>query len=109
MAQNSTQIEFTEQNILNNVYDKVAKTLAIQQRLNDGQNYQTANGENLAIKMTQVGDIVYLGTAAPGTSQASAFWQACKIDSSSGTVITWADGNGEYDNVATDLTALSYS
>ena len=33
----SSQKEYTEQNILNNVYDEDAKALSIQQKLNDGQ------------------------------------------------------------------------
>jgi len=39
----------------------------------------------------------------------TAAWQARKIDTSSGVVITWADGDANFDNVATDLTSLSYS
>lgn len=62
-----------------------------------------------ATKITPVGSVTYIAYAVPGTPQASALWQARKVDQTSGTVITWADGNANYDNVATDLTALSYS
>jgi hypothetical protein len=52
----------------------------------------------------------YIGLAFPGTAQASAFWQCKKIlTSGTTTTITWADGDLNFDNVATDLTALSYS
>lgn len=30
-------------------------------------------------------------------------------ESGSYTIITWCDGNANFDNVATDLTALTYS
>ena len=68
-----------------------------------------ASSLDYAVKVTEVGAVTYLGKAKPGSSQASAVWQAKKIDGSSGTVITFADGNANFDNVATDLTALSYS
>lgn len=61
-------------------------------------------------KITESGADTYIGKAAVGASQASAVWQAQKIAvSGSNTTILWADGNDNYDNVATDLTALSYS
>lgn len=62
-----------------------------------------------ALKLTESGTSTYVAIAPMGSSQASAVWQAKKIDESSGLVITWADGNADFDNVATDLTALSYS
>lgn len=64
---------------------------------------------DLAVKVTTSGTTTYVAVAPTGSAQSSAVWQAKKIDESSGTVITWADGNANFDNVATDLTALSYS
>lgn len=75
----------------------------------DGQNLSALQADALAIKLTEAGDITYLAIAAPGTAQSDAKWQARKLDSSDGMVVTWADGDSEFDNVATDLTALSYS
>lgn len=63
---------------------------------------------NLAVKMTISGTSTYIAKAAPASTQASAVWQVKKIDSSSGIIITWADGNANFDNVATDLTSLTY-
>jgi len=62
-----------------------------------------------ATKITESGTATYIAKATPGSAQSSAVWQVQKIDESSGTVITWADGNANFDNVATDLTALTYS
>lgn len=75
----------------------------------DGQNLQLNNAENLATKVTVAGDLTYVGIAAPGSAQASAVWQCKKIDQSSGTVVTFADGDANFDNTATDLTAHTYS
>jgi len=65
--------------------------------------------QDYASKITVVGSVTYIAIAAPGTAQATAKWQVKKIDETTGVVITWADGNGKFDNKATDLTALSYS
>ena len=75
----------------------------------DGRNLQRMIANSLALKMTVVGSVTYVAVAAPGTAQSSALWQAKKIDETSGLVITWADGNTEFDNVATDLASLTYS
>lgn len=71
-------------------------------------NLSTASSK-YAIKITESGDTTYIALAIPGASQASAVWQVMRIDESDGMVLTWADGNSGFDNVATDLTALSYS
>ena len=63
---------------------------------------------NKAVKITVVGKITYVAFAAPGASQASACWQAFKIDNTCGTIIVWADSDDKFDNIATDLTALTY-
>lgn len=61
----------------------------------------------LATKITVAGGYTYIGEAIPGVAQATAAWRCSRIDASGTTV--WADGNGNFDNVATDLTSLSYS
>lgn len=62
-----------------------------------------------ALKVTEVGSVTYVAVAAPGTAQATAKWQVKKIDQTSGVVVTWADGDCNFDNVSTDLTSLTYS
>ena len=68
-----------------------------------------ADSAQLATKITVSGAKTYIAEAAPGTLQATAAWRVQCIDTTTGTVITWADGNAEFDNVATDLTALTYA
>ena len=101
----------SEQTILENVYQPTNKTLAVESYGYDGTLTQRPLAPALAMKVVVVGTLTYLAIASPGTAQTTAKWQARKIDTSvSGTtVVTWADGNAEFDNVATDLTALTYS
>ena len=54
-------------------------------------------------------NITYIGRALPGTATSSATWQIQKIDETSGTIITWADGNGTFDNIWDSRVSLSYS
>lgn len=101
----------SEQSILEKVYDAVYKALSVQLYGFDGQNIQRMAADALAQKITVSGSITYIGIAAPGTEQSTAKWQCQMIDNSVAgtTTITWADGNAEFDNIATDLTALTYS
>lgn len=76
----------------------------------DGVSAAGARSDFMSIKMTVDGDITYIGYAAPGTATTAAQWQAIKIDETGGNMrMTWADGNAAFDNVVTDLTALTYS
>ena len=51
----------------------------------------------------------YICTAKPGTAEATAAWQIQKIvEAASVTTITWADGDGKFDNVAADRASLTY-
>ena len=88
----------------------VTSSVAITGSLPSGSNnIGNVGSVPYAVKITISGNITYVGKAAVGTAQGTAAWQCQKIDESSGTVITWADGNSNFDNVATDLTALTYS
>lgn len=108
MGQTNRQAEMTEQYILNAVYEKLLKSLVVMNAGYDGSNTQLPIAQSMSMKLTQVGSVYYIGIAAPGTAEATAKWQAFKLDTSSGIKKTYADGNPDFDNVATDLTALSY-
>lgn len=100
-ANNST-IEYAENALISGVSGKKVFNVDSTGNIIDG--YQ-------ATKVTVDGDYTYIAVAATGTDQSAARWQVKKIDESvvGTTVITWADGNANFDNVATDLTALTYS
>lgn len=53
--------------------------------------------------------ITYIGEADPGTATSSALWRIKKMNSASGLIITWADGNSDFDNVWDDRATLTYS
>ena len=53
------------------------------------------------------GDVVYVCSAPVGSSVSASVWQVKKVDATTGVVITWADGDAEYDNVATDLATVA--
>ena len=53
--------------------------------------------------------VTYIGKATPGTATSVSLWQIQKIDTTTGTVITWADGNGDFDNEWDNRASLSYS
>ena len=54
-------------------------------------------------------NIYYLGKAVYGTATSSALWQIKKIDSTTGIIITIADGNENFDNEWDERESLSYS
>ncbi len=111
MASNkqSLDTEFSEQTILNRSYDRGTSALGTESLGYDGtQNLQREVSKMVATKIQTAGNITYVAKAPVGTPQSSASWQAKAIDTTSGVVITWADSNSNFDNVATDLSTLTY-
>jgi len=53
--------------------------------------------------------ITYIGQAQDDSSIGDPVWQIQRIDTSSGTIIQWADGNNNFDNVWDDRAALTYN
>lgn len=88
-------------------------SLQIKETLNyefDGNGITAKPSSLVAKKITVSGSDTYVACAPVGTAQATAGWQVKKINVTGGdTVITWADGNTNFDNSAVDLTALDYS
>lgn len=63
-----------------------------------------------ATRIDEASDTVtYIGDATIGSAAGASAWRIKKVDTSSGTVITFADGNGNFDNVWNDRAGLSYS
>jgi hypothetical protein len=59
------------------------------------------------LKVVESGGYTYVCMATVGTAVASALWRIFRVDSTGN--LLYADGNQNYDNVATDPTLLSYS
>lgn len=66
--------------------------------------------EKTIYQSAQVGDVTYIGIAETGATTGEAKWKICKQDVSSGElVMTFADGNTNYDNIWDDHLTLTYS
>ena len=104
-------IQSSEQNVLNRALDNEFDAVVVSGGQYDGSSLQREQSPLMAQKIVESGNYVYICVAPPGTAQAAAGWQCKRIDSSVAgtTVFTWADGDTEFNNVATDPTALSYS
>lgn len=108
-----------EQAILNRVFDESTNTLKTSTSsaaVPATESTLSALSEKIlsdkfAIKITEANSYTYVAYAPAGTAEASALWMVKRIDETvSGTTkILYADGNANFDNTATDLTALSYS
>lgn len=79
--------------------------------VSDGQPFKFTDGVNYAIKMTESGSYTYIAYANPGTLDSEAKWKCMRLDDSAGLRVTYADGDTNFDNLATDLTSpsLNYS
>jgi len=99
---------YSKEHVANSSFDPEFQVSVTEVLGYDGQNVQRMNADNMALKVTPSGSITYIAKAAPGTSQSEAKWQVKKVDKTSGIVVTWADGNPNFDNVASDLTTLTY-
>lgn len=61
------------------------------------------------IRVAVSGSVTYVGESDPGTPAASSGWRIRKIDESSGTVITWAAGNSNFDKIWDNRLTYTYS
>ena len=114
IAQDSSTTRESEQSELNQSFDTTNRLLMVESVESDGAVMKLPQSKLVAIKITVAGAITYVAKAPVGTAQASAAWQAKKIETAGAdTTITWAEtagtANPNYVHVATDLTALSYS
>lgn len=53
--------------------------------------------------------ITYVGEADPGTAASASAWRIKRLDSTSGLLITWADGDSNFDKVWDNRASYSYS
>lgn len=59
-------------------------------------------------RIVESGNYIYIGKAPIGSSTSSAVWQVKRVDTTSGAVILWADGDDGFDNVFDNYATLSY-
>ena len=106
----TTTTHESEQNVLNKSFNRDTGLLQVEAMGTDGVGSRVETSKIVNIKITTAGDVTYVGKAKPGTAQSSATWQCKKIDSTdaNNVTITWA-GGGSFNQVATDLSALTYA
>lgn len=69
-----------------------------------------ANPTGYVVRLDEASStITYVGFAVPGTATSAASWAIKRLDSTSGLVVLWADGNSNFDNIWDDRASLSYS
>ena len=95
MASPNHKIKYSSQEIDNMSFDETYNLPVIQE-------FETPR----AMKIIESGTSTYVADAPVGSDQASPVWRVRRIDETTGTVITWADG-GNYTQVATDLATLT--
>lgn len=67
---------------------------------------------NLAVRVAEnSGDsnIIYIGQAAIGSATDASVWRIKRVNTSSGAVIDWLDGDSSFDNTWDDRESGSYS
>lgn len=68
-----------------------------------------AINERLELDDYTTTDIIYVGKAALTSTGSQSVWQIQKLDKTTGLSKTWADGDGNYDNVWDNRASLSYN
>lgn len=67
-------------------------------------------GEPLALQLDEASaTVMYVGEAVAGSSASAAVWRIKKVDTTTGVVVLWADGDTGFDNVWADRATLSYA
>jgi len=64
---------------------------------------------NYTTRIETVGTLTYIGNAVIGSATSGALWQIKRLDSTSGLIKLWADGNDNFDNIWDNRASLSYS
>lgn len=77
----------------------------------DGEWHDVPSDDLAVIVEVDSGDssVTYVCRAAPGSDSSDDVWQIMKVDETSGTVVTWADGDRDFDNVADNRESLNFS
>lgn len=101
--------QLTEQYLQNRAFDNDFDALVVSPGEHDGESLLRPQSKLVAQKITVSGNYTYIAVAPCGSSQSDAVWRAKRWEiTATDKILTWADGNPNFDNVATDLTALSY-
>lgn len=67
-----------------------------------------SSGELTFLLDDSASPVLYMGWAAPGSLASESKWRICKVDTTSGVSMKYADGNTNFDNIWGSRTELSY-
>lgn len=70
---------------------------------------ETKVSSEVATRVAVSGSITYVGVAVVGSLTSDNVWQVKKLDETSGLIITYADGNSQFDNIWDNYASLTYS
>lgn len=103
-----SDLSHTLEHIANKSFDEATQMNAVQVLGFDGTtDLQRETSSNTQIYAVSSGGYDYFCFAAVGTGLGVAKWQIFRLDSAGSKM--YADGDAEFDNVATDPTTLVYS
>jgi hypothetical protein len=88
--------------------DDSTNRLYVDAIISDNVTTETKN-EALRVDDTTTANVTYVGYAVIGSLSSASVWKIKKIDTTSGVVITWADGDSSYNNIWDNRASLSYS
>ena len=107
VTRNRSDIVLSEQTLLKRSIDDEFEILAVELLGYDGNSLVRQAADEQQIKSVQSGDYYYFCFAPVGTAEATAAWKCFRVDSIGKKV--YADGNADYDNAASDPSALTYT
>ena len=95
-------------NLTNEILRRLSEWISkSSQTLPNGNILSIYDTQKYAIQIQTDATYTYIAEALPGTATSSASWRAKKVVTATG-VTTWANGNANFNNVATNLAALNY-
>lgn len=103
------QNKYPEQYMGNSSFDEDFGVNTVESLGFDGRGLQRTLADSLTIRLVEDGTTMYIALAKPGTATTDAYWQCIKLDTSAGVVLTYADGDADFNNTANNLASLSYS
>lgn len=115
MANHQTPyIKDSEQVVLNKSFDPDFDVLAVENLVynpatNTMDRQDPSGSTPMAVQIDDTNDpVIYIGKAPIGSATSSAVWQVVKLDTTSGLVKKWADGDASYNNIWDNRASLSY-
>jgi hypothetical protein len=85
-----------------------AKKVALYEAL-DGVNWSRKGTPTATRIDDSAGTTIYIGKAPIGSATSAAVWQIAKLDTSSGLIKTWSDGDSLFNNIWDNRASLEYS